>query len=95
MMHANSEVGHHPARRARSGAITREHGIPFHVDGVQTFGKVPDRLDAFGIDLLSFSGHKIYGPKGVAGSTSARAPRWSPSSTAASTSGAGARARRT
>jgi len=37
------------------------------VDGVQTFGKVPLDVDAFGIDVLSFSAHKIYGPKGIAG----------------------------
>jgi cysteine desulfurase len=49
------------------GAIAREHGIPFHVDAVQTFGKIAFDVDACGIDLLSFSSHKIYGPKGVAG----------------------------
>jgi len=66
IMHANSEVGTiEPA--AEIGRIAREHGIPFHVDAVQTFGKVPIDLDAFGIDLMSFSAHKIYGPKGVAG----------------------------
>ncbi len=65
VMHANSEVGTiQPA--AEIGAIARERGIVFHVDGVQTFGKVPIDLDRFGIDLLSFSAHKIYGPKGVA-----------------------------
>src|SRR6266851_5234455 len=53
-----------PARQL--GAIAREHGIPFHMDTVQTFGKVPIDLDAYNIDMLSFSGHKIYGPKGVA-----------------------------
>ncbi|HSB43215.1 MAG TPA: IscS subfamily cysteine desulfurase [Methylomirabilota bacterium] len=66
MMHANSEIGTIQPARAL-GAIAREHGIPFHMDAVQTFGKVPIDLDAFHIDLLSFSGHKIYGPKGVAG----------------------------
>jgi cysteine desulfurase len=66
IMHANSEVGTiEPV--GDIGRIARERGIPFHVDAVQTFGKVPIDLDAFGIDLLSFSSHKVYGPKGVAG----------------------------
>src|SRR5438034_2512570 len=66
LMGANSEVGTlQPIREI--GRITREAGVPLHVDGVQTFGKVPMDVDAWGIDLLSFSGHKIYGPKGIAG----------------------------
>jgi cysteine desulfurase len=66
IMHANSEVGTiQPI--GEIGHIARERGIPLHVDAVQTFGKVPLDLDALGIDLLSFSGHKIYGPKGIAG----------------------------
>jgi len=66
LMGANSEVGTlQPIREI--GRITREAGVPLHVDGVQTVGKVPVDVDAFGIDLLSFSGHKIYGPKGIAG----------------------------
>jgi cysteine desulfurase len=65
VMHANSEVGTiQPI--AAIGRVAREHGVAFHVDAVQTFGKVPIDLDAWGIDVLSCSAHKIYGPKGVA-----------------------------
>lgn len=66
IMHANSEVGTIQPVEA-IGRIARERDIPFHTDAVQTFGKVPIEAEAFGIDLLSFSSHKIYGPKGVAG----------------------------
>jgi cysteine desulfurase len=66
IMHANSEVGTiQPARAI--GALAREAGVPFHVDAVQTFGKVDIDVDGMGIDALSFSSHKIYGPKGIAG----------------------------
>ena len=66
VMHANSEVGTvQPI--AAIGRIAREHGVPFHVDAVQTFGKLPIDVDAMNIDVMSFSAHKIYGPKGVAG----------------------------
>jgi cysteine desulfurase len=66
IMHANSEVGTiQPVRTI--GALAREAGVPFHVDAVQTFGKVEIDVDAMNIDALSFSGHKIYGPKGIAG----------------------------
>ncbi|MBI1848235.1 MAG: cysteine desulfurase [Candidatus Rokubacteria bacterium] len=65
VMGANSEVGT-VQPLAAIGAIARAHGVPFHVDAVQTFGKVPMDVVAMGIDLLSCSGHKIYGPKGIA-----------------------------
>ena len=66
IMHANSEVGTLQPVGA-IGRLARERSIPFHVDAVQTFGKIPLDVDALGIDVLSFSGHKIYGPKGIAG----------------------------
>ncbi len=66
IMHANSEVGTiEPVEEI--GRLAREREIAFHVDAVQTFGKIPIDVGAFGIDFLSFSSHKIYGPKGVAG----------------------------
>lgn len=66
IMHANSEVGT-VQPLAEIGAIARAHGIPFHSDAVQSFGKIPVDVDHLGLDALSFSGHKIYGPKGIGG----------------------------
>src|ERR1700733_10035444 len=64
IMYANNEIGVvQPI--ADIGKIAKEKGIFFHVDGVQAVGKIPVDVQKDGIDLMSISGHKIYGPKGV------------------------------
>ncbi len=64
VMHANNEVGSiQPV--AEIGKIARERGIVFHVDAVQSLGKLPIDVARMNIDLLTISSHKIYGPKGV------------------------------
>jgi cysteine desulfurase len=64
VMHANSEVGTlQPVQEV--GKIARAAGVSFHVDATQTVGKLPAGVDDLGADLMAFSGHKIYGPKGI------------------------------
>lgn len=64
LMIANNEVGTlHPV--AAIGALCKEKGILFHSDGAQAVGKIPVDVQAMGIDLLSLSAHKVYGPKGI------------------------------
>jgi len=64
IMFANNEIGTiQPVKEISE--IAREHGILFHTDAVQAYGHVPINVDAFGMDMLSASGHKINGPKGI------------------------------
>ena len=64
IMYANNEIGViQPI--AEIGKIAKEKGVLFHVDAVQAVGKVPVDVQKDGIDIMSISGHKIYGPKGV------------------------------
>ena len=64
IMYANNEIGTiQPIREI--GAIAHEHGILFHTDAVQAFGQVPINVDENQIDMLSASGHKLNGPKGI------------------------------
>jgi rhodanese-related sulfurtransferase len=59
-------------------AVAREAGIPFHTDAVQTFGKLPTRVDELGCEFLSLSAHKINGPKGCGALYWRGGTRWTP-----------------
>lgn len=66
IMYANNEIGTiQPIREI--GALCREKGVIFHTDAVQAVGHIPVDVKADDIDLMSFSGHKFHGPKGVGG----------------------------
>ena len=74
LMHINNEIGVINDIE-KIGEITRDKGILFHVDAAQSAGKIPINLDGSCIDLMSFSAHKIYGPKGIGALYIRRKPR--------------------
>ena len=64
VMFANNEIGTiQPIKEI--GAIAKEHGIIFHTDAVQAYAQIPINVDEYNIDMLSVSGHKFGGPKGI------------------------------
>ena len=74
LMHINNEIG--VINDIESiGRITREKGIIFHVDAAQSTGKLPIDLSKMEVDLMSFSAHKTYGPKGIGAMYARRKPR--------------------
>ena len=74
LMHINNEIGVVNDIEA-IGKITKEAGVIFHVDAAQSTGKLPINLSELNVDLMSFSAHKTYGPKGIGAMYARRKPR--------------------
>lgn len=74
IMHVNNEIGVIQDIE-KIGELCREKGIIFHVDATQSVGKIPVDVNKMKVDLMSFSSHKLYGPKGIGGLYVRRKPR--------------------